>query len=402
MVLNLQQLIAAEQQRRWLINMKKKRNYKEEFRVLVILIIVAFTVKTSVAEIYVVPTGSMENTIMIGDMLFGNKFIYGMKTPTWLGVPYTRMGFDVPWARLPKFKEVENGDVVIFEYPRDPFQKYVKRCIGIAQDSIEINRGEIYINNKKMDFPKGGNKTQRYVDPNDEQYGMYSQFRKVGQNQNNIDVFQVPYKGMEIDLKNVDNWESIINLLVLDQANIQIRVQEQSEGGQMENRAFSFTAIDPEEISRTRGFLKYKLQSFYSNYQSIRAKQSADSKEYIEDSFNKYREQMLINPWQWRTHPGYNQLLGTLYANEDLLLDYVMIDGVQIKDIDSYTLKHDYFFMVGDNRDNSYDSRFWGFVPDYHVLGTPIFSVMNLNFSKNVNLFNPLTYFNIVKLGMVN
>ena len=382
--------------------MKKKRNYKEEFRVLAILIIVAFTVKTSVAEIYVVPTGSMENTIMIGDMLFGNKFVYGMKTPTWLGVPYTRMGFDIPWARLPKFKEVENGDVVIFEYPRDPFQKYVKRCIGIPKDSIRIDRGDIYINNEKMQFPEGGNKTKRYIDPNDEQYGMYSQFRKIGQNQNNIDLFQVPHKGMVIDFNSVTSWESVINLLVLDQADIQIRVQEQDEGGQMTNKAFSFTAIDPEEISRTRGFLKYKFQSFYSNYQSIRAKQLADSKNYIEKSFNDYRDQMLINPWQWRTHPGFNQLLGALYANEELLLDYIMIDGVQLKDIDSYTLKHDYYFMVGDNRDNSYDSRFWGFVPDYNVLGTPIFSVMNLNFSKNVNLFNPLTYFNIIKLGMVN
>jgi signal peptidase I len=382
--------------------MKKKRNYKEEIRVLVVLIIVAFTVKTSVAEIYVVPTGSMENTIMIGDMLFGNKFIYGMKTPTWLGIPYTRIGFDIPWARLPEFKKVENGDVVIFEYPRDPFQKYVKRCIGIAKDSITIDRGDIYINNEKMSFPSGGNKTQRYIDPNDEQYGMYSQFRATGQNQNNIETFQVPFKGMKIDFKNVDNWESIINLLVLDQANIQIRIQEQGEGGQMINRGFSFTSIDPEEISRTRGFLKYKIQSFYSNYQAIRTKQSADSKEYIEKSFNNYRDQLLINPWQWRTHPGFNQLLGTLYANEDLLLDYVMIDGVQIKDLDSYTLNHDYYFMVGDNRDNSYDSRFWGFVPDYHVLGTPIFSIMNLNFSKNLNIFNPLTYFNIIKFGMVN
>ena len=382
--------------------MKKKRNYKEEIRVLVVLIIVAFTVKTSVAEIYVVPTGSMENTIMIGDMLFGNKFIYGMKTPTWLGIPYTRIGFDIPWARLPEFKKVENGDVVIFEYPRDPFQKYVKRCIGIAKDSITIDRGDIYINNEKMSFQSGGNKTQRYIDPNDEQYGMYSQFRATGQNQNNIETFQVPFKGMKIDFKNVDNWESIINLLVLDQANIQIRIQEQGEGGQMINRGFSFTSIDPEEISRTRGFLKYKIQSFYSNYQAIRTKQSADSKEYIEKSFNNYRDQLLINPWQWRTHPGFNQLLGTLYANEDLLLDYVMIDGVQIKDLDSYTLNHDYYFMVGDNRDNSYDSRFWGFVPDYHVLGTPIFSIMNLNFSKNLNIFNPLTYFNIIKFGMVN
>ena len=207
--------------------MKKKRNYKEEIRVLIVLIIVAFTVKTSVAEIYVVPTGSMEDTIMIGDMLFGNKFIYGMKTPTWLGIPYTRIGFDIPWTRFPKFKEVENGDIVIFEYPRDPFQKYVKRCIGIPRGSIKLERGDIYINDEKMKFPDSGNKTRRYINPLDEQYGMYSQFREIGQNQNNIKSFQVPYKGMEVDLKNVDNWESIINLLVLDQANIQIRIQEQ-------------------------------------------------------------------------------------------------------------------------------------------------------------------------------
>ena len=127
---------------------------------LAVLIVVAFTVKTSVAEIYVVPTGSMEDTIMVGDMLFGNKFVYGMKTPTWLGIPYTRIGFDIPWVRLPEFKKVENGDVVIFEYPRDPFQKYVKRCIGIPRDSIYIQSGEIIINGKIMDFPKKGKYTK--------------------------------------------------------------------------------------------------------------------------------------------------------------------------------------------------------------------------------------------------
>lgn len=382
--------------------MKKKRNYKEEFRVLLVLIIVAFTVKTSVAEIYVVPTGSMEDTIMIGDMLFGNKFVYGMKTPTWLGIPYTRIGFDIPWVRLAEFKKVENGDVVIFEYPRDPFQKYVKRCIGIPKDSIKIDKGEIYINDQRMPFPEDGNKTQKYIEPTDEEFGMYSQFRSITQNRNNLKPFQVPYKGMTIDFKDVSNWEALITLLVLDEADIAIKIQEQGQDNQMINKAFSFTAIDPEEISRTRGFLKYKIQSFFTDYRSIRAKQEADSRAYIEKNFNEYREQMKINPWQWRTHPGFNQLLGTLYANEDLLLDYVMIDGVSIKDLDSYTLKHDYYFMVGDNRDNSYDSRYWGFVPDYHVLGTPIFSVMNLNFSKNLNLFNPLTYLNIIKLGMVH
>ena len=151
--------------------MKKKRDYKEEFRVLALLIIIAFTVKTSIAEIYVVPTGSMEDTILVGDVLFGNKFIYGMKTPTWLGVPYTRMGFDIPWYRLPKFKEVENGDVVIFEYPRDPFQKYVKRCIGIPGDTIEIESARIYVNGSMMEFPsegkleKGHVKEKSYITP---------------------------------------------------------------------------------------------------------------------------------------------------------------------------------------------------------------------------------------------
>ena len=85
--------------------------------------------------------------------MIGNKFTYGMRTPNWIGVPYTRIGFYIPSLRLSKFKEIKNGDVAMFEFPRDPFQKYVKRCIGVASDVIEIRKGDIYINNIKMDFP---------------------------------------------------------------------------------------------------------------------------------------------------------------------------------------------------------------------------------------------------------
>ena len=122
------------------------KKFIEELRVLIILVIVAFTIKSTLLEIYVVPTGSMENTILTGDMLIGNKFIYGMRTPTWIGLPWSRLGFDIPWIRLPAFKQINNGDVTIFEFPRDPFQKYVKRCIGIPGDSIYIKAGIIYIN----------------------------------------------------------------------------------------------------------------------------------------------------------------------------------------------------------------------------------------------------------------
>ena len=89
--------------------MINKKNFFEEIRVLFVLIIVAFTVKATLVEIYVVPTGSMENEILVGDMLIGNKFIYGMRTPTWVGLPYSRIGFEIPWIRLPKYKPVENN-----------------------------------------------------------------------------------------------------------------------------------------------------------------------------------------------------------------------------------------------------------------------------------------------------
>ena len=132
---------------------EKNKKYFKEFKIIIILVIVALTIKSSLIEIYVVPTGSMEDEILVGDLMIGNKFTYGMRTPNWIGIPYTRIGFYIPSLRLPKFKNIENDDVAMFEFPRDPFQKYVKRCIGIASDTIKIKRGDIYINDNKMNFP---------------------------------------------------------------------------------------------------------------------------------------------------------------------------------------------------------------------------------------------------------
>ena len=343
--------------------MVKKKNYKEEIRVLIVLIIVAFTVKTSIVEIYVVPTGSMEDTILVGDVLFGNKFIYGMKTPTWIGIPYTRMGFDIPWFRLPRFKTVANGDVVIFEFPRDPFQKYVKRCIGIPGDSISVDSGKIFINNIIMDFPEEGKFVKGYLkDKNNSSPNLYPAFKK--ENEDNIKTFQVPYKGMTINFSTVTNWEKIIPLLVLDNANITFK-------------EYSFTSVDPNEIARTRGFLKYKLLSSLRDPRKVRQQQNKDMRDYLIDTYRDYAEAKTLNPW-----PGpleeFNIILSELYnMDSEEILERIMIDSVPIIDLGSYTLKHDYYFLIGDNRDRSYDSRFWGFVPDYHVLGTPVFSVFN-------------------------
>ena len=77
-------------------------------------------------------------------MLMSNKFIYGMRTPNWIGIPYTRIGFFIPYFRLPKFKEINNNDVVIFEFPRDPWQKYVKDALAFQVIKLILKK-EIYI-----------------------------------------------------------------------------------------------------------------------------------------------------------------------------------------------------------------------------------------------------------------
>ena len=323
----------------------------EELRVLTILIIVAFTIKSTLVEIYVVPTGSMENTILTGDMLLGNKFIYGMRTPTWIGIPWTRIGFEIPWYRLPVFKKVKNGDVTIFEFPRDPFQKYVKRCIGIPGDSIYLHLGKIIINGDSMDFPDEGKYIRGIYGP--EKYdNLYSPFTG---NKDNISGFIVPYKGMQINFDMINNWQSMISLLVQDNNEVKLGKK-------------TFTMVDPNEVARTHGYLKYKILRLINSSRQAAMNEQRQRTRYINQLNKEYKEKDLIIPW----HLNYGS------KNFDFLKSNITVNGKTLNELGTYTLKKDYYFFMGDNRDSSYDSRFWGFVPDTQILGTPLFAIINL------------------------
>ena len=113
----------------------------KEIKSLFFLILIVLFLKETVVELYIVPTGSMEKNILKGDMLVGSRYVYGMKLPEKIWIPFTAISVPtfLPEYRFPAFKEVERGDVVVFEYPRDNVYKYVKRCIGLPGETIEIS-----------------------------------------------------------------------------------------------------------------------------------------------------------------------------------------------------------------------------------------------------------------------
>ena len=128
----------------------------EEIRSLFILVVIVLTLKVTIFELYIVPTGSMENTIMTGDFLAGNRFVYGMRTPEWIGIPYTDLGFYIPSLKFPSFKEPKRGDVIIFKFPRDIKQKYVKRCVAGPGDLLQIIDKTLFINGQPQVLPENG------------------------------------------------------------------------------------------------------------------------------------------------------------------------------------------------------------------------------------------------------
>jgi len=137
------------------------REYVESFAVALIL---ALIIKCSVVEAYKIPSGSMEDTLLIGDFLLANKFIYGSKIPL------------LP-IRLPALREPKSGDIVIFKYPKNPKVNYIKRCVAVEGQTVEIRNKVLYVDGKKIPDPPWGKHTDHHVrlkgrDPRDN-FGPY-------------------------------------------------------------------------------------------------------------------------------------------------------------------------------------------------------------------------------------
>ncbi len=122
--------------------MNKKRILKEYIEPILIAVLIALFVRTFVIQAFKIPSGSMEPTLLVGDYLLVNKFIYGIR------VPFTE-------TKLVEFKKPRRGDVIVFVFPRDPSKDFIKRVIGTEGEKVEIIDGRIHINDKPIVDPWG-------------------------------------------------------------------------------------------------------------------------------------------------------------------------------------------------------------------------------------------------------
>jgi len=250
---------------------------------------------------FLVPTGSMENEVMTGDLLFVNKFIYGGTSPR--NIPFTNVR--LPWFRVPALRDVERGDVIVFVFPgyRDElvpedFTFYLKRCVALPGDTLQVIKRVLYVNGKVAPVPRNihfsyprlvsGSGVDDRLFPKGAQW-----------NEDNYGPIVIPKKGVTIhlDQTTIEAWDTFI---------------------------------------RREGH--------------------------------------------------------TLAVRNNR----VEIDGKQATE---YTVQRDYLFGMGDHRDNSLDSRYWGLIPKENLVGTPL--VVYWSWDTDIPIYNIFSKLASVRLGRI-
>ena len=294
---------------------------KESIKSFIMLVAGVILLKWFVVEAYMIPTGSMENTLKTGDFLLVNKFVWGVRTPDWIGIPYTDLGIYLPWTRVETFGYPKSGDITVFRYPLFQDLNYVKRCVGEPGQTIEYSNKKLFVDG----LPFNESPTYQLMN-----------YRRLQEGSRQSDIIQDRY----------DSW----------------------------NKDF---------------------------FGPLRVPQKGDTITITANNFDHYsliyfHEKMIrLNiPFERVNHFGQPEVVN--WRHEQIIKNF---RAQVIKKSVTMILEHDYYFMMGDNRDNSSDGRYWGFAPDYMIVGKPL--IIYLSKDQDVSWFKFPVAIRWSRLGMV-
>ncbi len=314
---------------------------------------------------YAIPTSSLEKSLLVGDYLFVSKFHYGARVPiTPIALPMVHDSIPVtglpsywnkiklPYMRLPGLQKIKRNDIVVFNWPADtlktmwgdhsgeftykPLDKktnYVKRCVAIAGDTMEIKNGTIYINGKESVMPDRA-KPQFFYTVTVKDFSKINELLKT---------YKIKEARRTYDGKILLNLDDETAKRVKNNPNVISLEKQISPKGKYDK------AIFPHDER-----YKWTIDNFGPIYMPKKGetiKLTADNIPFYRDLLNRYER--------------------VSFAENG---SEFFING---KKTDTYTFKQNYYWMMGDNRQNSLDARYWGYVPFDHVVGKPVFIWMS-------------------------
>jgi signal peptidase I len=379
---------------------------------IVFAVVAATLIRIFVAEAYMIPTPSMEKTLLVGDFLFVSKFHYGARVPnTPLAMPFVHHTIPVlntksyseiiklPYKKLPGFQDVKRNDMVVFNFPAgdtvvlenqapsyydivrytalsthtdyntaremlwsdpnthiaarpvDKRENYIKRCVGVAGDILEIKDGVLYINDAPAYRPEE----------------LYTPYLIVLKDGSAITAEQM--KELEIE----DITARVMDRFMLPENHF---VALMTKGNAEALAKLGLTKL-VQPYSYPKGELQSVVEDIFPN-DTAHYKWNIDNFGPI--TLPKKGWTIELND---SIYPQYARAISVYEENKVERKDgRFYING---QEASTYTFKMDYYWMMGDNRHNSQDSRYWGFVPEDHIVGKAWFIWMN--YDKNATSF---------------
>jgi len=356
-------------------NAKKKDTFLGSITFAVVF---ATIIHVFVTQPFGIPTGSMERTLLVGDFLFVNKWSYGYRMPMRpVAIPFLQGtimdtgqpnnpkddpksyvdAVKLPYTRILQFSKPQKNDVVVFNYPQDSVHTaidrkdpYVKRCVATAGDTFEMRAGRLFVNGKPETILGDQEVQHGYLVTTGSQLDIPALYNTYGflpvQEQQTQTGFVYGFQGLtDKTAKEIKELPQVIdmkeNVMPKGEASIAYKNEERTK------------------IDTTQSIFPVNKPWNQDWYGPVRIPKKGDVVTINKETLPMYR--WIISEYE--------------HNSVSVNGDQILING---KREASYTIKQDYYMMVGDNRDASLDARFFGFVPEENIVGKPMFTWMSV------------------------